>query len=257
MTNISVPVSAVPAGFGQGHGRLAACWPGLADRQVTVGGSPVSYAEAVRAAEVLAASRTSAIAPVLRAARSALAGCDYFGAADPWIEQARRAPKTGRVGAAGRHVTKHAFLAAISAALAAAEQAEMASWQAALGTDERYAAAIAADAAALRERAHAAGLRSALRSAVTRAVASCTAAAGQLTCTAETACGTGTCPFAQAPYRVLTAVAGPGRTGRPGNHVRAGEGFSEAAAAQELAQLVPWRAGVPVADCHLPARGAA
>lgn len=235
--------------YDPGHGNIAAAWPHLAARQVRVGGTECTVAEAVRAAEILALSRTSAIAPVLRAAGSPLQHCDYFAAAEPYLARARQAPKTGGIGAAGRHVTKHAFLAAISAELEAACAAELAAWSAALGTDERYAAAIARDAVALRARAHAAGIRSAVRSAVTRAIAACNGRRGEFSCTEAAACGTGGCRFAQPPYRELDAPAGPGRLVRPANHAQAGQGFSEAAAAGQLTQARPWRAGVPVADC--------
>jgi len=227
---------------------VAAAWPGLGARPVTVGGSRVPFLAAARAGAILAASRTSAIAPVLRAARSPLAGCDYFGAAAPFLAAARAAPKTGRAGAAGRHVTKTAFLAAISAELNAAAAAELGTALAAFAEDERYAAAIARDAVTMRERAHAAGLRSAVRSAAARATAAC-AASGLGPCALATACGTGACRFASGVYRRLSAPAGPGRIARPPGHVSAGEGFSEAQAAAQLAGLVPWRAGVPVADC--------
>src|SRR6266704_216784 len=87
-------------------GNLACRWPALAGRQVEVGGVRVTCAQAAAAAEILIASRTSAIAPVLRAAGHPLAGCDYFAAAGPYLARARAQPKTGRAGAAGRHVTK-------------------------------------------------------------------------------------------------------------------------------------------------------
>jgi hypothetical protein len=230
-------------------GKMACRWPALAARQVEVGGVRVSCAQAVAAAEILIASRTSAIAPVLRAAGHPLAGCDYFAAAAPHLARARAQPKTGRAGAAGRHVTKHAFLAALTVALSAARERELAGWRSALATDERYAAAIARDAVAARQRAHAAGIKSALHAAVARAVAACGASAGQFTCTEAAACGTGQCRFAQPAYRELTAPAVPGKIIRPANHAEAGAGFSESGAAAELAAATPWRAGVPVSDC--------
>jgi hypothetical protein len=81
--------------YDDGISNLRAPWPSLAARLVTVGGAVVTYAEALRAAEVLAVSRTSAIAPVLRSAGSPLARCDYLAAASPYITAARLAPKTG------------------------------------------------------------------------------------------------------------------------------------------------------------------
>jgi hypothetical protein len=231
-----------------GH-NIAAAWPALAARLVEVGGVRVSYAEAVKAAAVLAASRTSAIAPVLRAAGSPLAACDYFAVAAPHLAAARRLPKTGRIGAAGRHVTKIAFLAAVETVLARALADELAGWESALATDERYAAAIARDAVTIRQRAHAAGIRSSVRSAVARAVAACNARRGQFTCSEPSACGTGSCRFAAAPYAALDVPAPPGRVIRPFNHASRGEGFSADAAADQLVQARPWRAGVPVSDC--------
>lgn len=235
--------------YDPGLGNIAAAWPHLAACPVRIGGTACTFAEAVRAAEILAVSRTSAIAPVLGAAGSPLAGCDYFAAAGPYLDRARAVPKTGRRGAAGRHVTKHAFLAAICAELEEARAAELSSWATALATDERYAAAIARDAVVLRQRAHAAGIRSSVRAAVSRAVAACNARRGEFTCSEATACGTGTCRFAQLAYAGLDVPAGPGRLIRPHNHAEAGAGFSEASAAAQLAEEVPWRAGVPVSDC--------
>jgi hypothetical protein len=223
-------------------------WPALAVRAVRVGGVSVAYAEAAEAVEILQVSRTSAIAPVLRAAGSALAGCDYFAAAGPFMAEARRAPKTGRAGAAGRHVTKCAFITAISLALSLAREAELAEAFAAFAADERYAVAMAREATGVRERAHAAGVRSAVRAAVARAVESCGAAAGEFTCSERTACGTGACRFASPAYRGVTAVAGPGKFTRPANHDRAGDGFTDAGAAAELAVPGTWRAGVQVHD---------
>lgn len=223
-------------------------WPALASRPVRVGGLSVPYAEALRAAEILLASRTSAIAPVLRAAGCPLAACDYFAAAAPYLEEARRAPKTGRAGAAGRHVTKNAFIEAVTLALALAREQELAAALAAFAADERYATAIARDATAARERAYLAGVRSSVRAAVARAVAACGAAAGAFTCTAETACGTGACRFASPACAAVTVPAAAGKFTRPANHTDAGRGFTEAGAAAEVAAAGGYRAGVQVWD---------
>jgi hypothetical protein len=230
-------------------------WPSLAERILTVGGAAVTYAEALRAAQVLRASRTSAIAPVLRAAGSPLAGCDYFAAAAPFLDAARQAPKTGRAGAAGRHVTKNAFLAALGLAMAVAREQDLAAALEAFASDERYAVAIARDAVALRERAYAAGVRSSVRAAVARAVASCGAAEGRFTCDEQTACGTGACRFAAPACRAVTVPAAPGRFARPANHVRAGEPFTEAGAAAQLAAAGSAGHGVQVWDSDALAAG--
>jgi hypothetical protein len=229
---------------------LRAPWPALADRFVVVGGITTAYSEALAAAEILEESRTSAIAPVLRSAGNALAACDYFAAAAPFIEAARALPKTGRAGAAGRHVTKIAFVTAVALALAAAREAELAAGMAAFRSDERYAVAIASDAVSLRERAYAAGVRSSVRASVARAVAACGALAGQFSCSASTACGTGGCRFASPEARPVTAIAGPGRFTRPANHVHAGQGFGEAAATAELSAAGSYQSGVHVWDAE-------
>jgi hypothetical protein len=223
-------------------------WPALMSRLVAVGGVTVSYADADAAADVLAASRTSAIMPVLRAVGSPLAACDYFGVAAPYVEWARYAPKTGRAGAAGRHVTKVAFLLAVERILDQAREDEVAAALAAFGRDERYAAAMAREAVTVRERALAAGVRASVRTAVTRALAACGEHAGEFTCSEATACGTGACRFASPAYRQAVAPAGPGRFARPANHVRAGTTFTEAAQAGEALAAGGRAAGVPVFD---------
>jgi hypothetical protein len=208
-------------------------WPALAERPVAVGGVVVAYADAEAAVGILAASRTSAIMPVLRAAGNPLAACDYFGVAAPYAEWARYAPKTGRAGAAGRHVTKVAFILAVERVLDQARRDEVAAGLAAFGRDERYAAAMAREAVTVRERARAAGVRASVRTAVTRALAACGEAAGEFTCSEAAACGTGACRFASPAYRGATAPAGPGKFTRPANHVRAGASFTESAQAAE------------------------
>jgi len=239
------------------YSNLRTPWPSLAARPVTVGGTRVPFADALRAAEILQASRTSAIAPVLRAAGSPLAGCDYFAAAAPYLAAARSAPKTGRAGAAGRHVTKNAFIESVMTALAIAREQDLEDALAAFTSDERYAVAVARAATDARERAYAAGVRSAVRSAVTRAVAACGAVAGLFSCSAATACGTGACRFASPAYRPATAVAAPGRFTRPANHVAAGRPFTEAGAAAELAAGGSFQAGVQVWDADALAAGEA
>lgn len=223
-------------------------WPALRARPVRVGGVTVAYAEAEAAVEILAFSRTSAIMPVLRAVGNPLAACDYFGASAPYVEWARFAPKTGRAGAAGRHVTKVAFLLALQRALEQARAEEVAAAVIAFGRDERYAVAIAREAVVVRERALAAGVRASVRTAIVRALAACGERAGEFTCSEATACGTGACRFASPAYRGAVAVAGSGRFARPANHVSAGASFTEAAQAGEALAAVGRRGGVTVFD---------
>jgi hypothetical protein len=230
---------------------LVTRWPHLAASPVSIGGITVTCAQAVFAAGVLAGSRTSAIAPVLKGAASPLAACDYFAAAAPYLAAARSAPRTGRSGAAGRHVTKNAFTAAIADALESVIRAELLGGVRALGTDERYAVAIATEAVAVRERAHAAGVRAAVRTAALNAVAQCQAACGTFSCASASACGTGSCRFAPAVFAAISVPAREGRIARPANHVGRGTGFSEATAAAAAAAALLYRVGVPVSDSEV------
>jgi len=122
-------------------------WPGLESAPVTVGGLTVTAVAACAAATALEASRTSAVAPVI--ARTPLAGCDFLSAAGPHLPWSAsrdfRRDSLGlpRRGAAGRHVVKDAVIAAIAAAVAQARAVLAEEALQLIGTDERYAAAIA------------------------------------------------------------------------------------------------------------------
>jgi hypothetical protein len=222
-------------------------WPGIEDQQVTIGGVRISFREAASAADRLEASRTSAIQPVLRAAASPLASCDYLRASQPYLAWERRRAKTGRCGAAGRHVTKNAFIRAIRHALDVARRSELGRALSAFGTDERYAVAMAREAVSIRERAHAAALRAQVRQSVATAVASC-ALAGPSSCTLDTACGTGKCRFASGFLKDITIAAGSGRHHRPSSHDDAGQGFSDSEAVAAYLAAHPYRVGVAVRD---------
>lgn len=136
-------------------------WPGLEEADVTVGGLTVTAGAAAAAAAVLEASRTSAVAPVL--SRTPLAGCDYLAAAGPFLpwsaarELHRDQSGAALRGAAGRHVVKDAVVAAIAAAVGQARAALAEEALSLIGSDERYAAAIAASATAEQARPRAAG----------------------------------------------------------------------------------------------------
>jgi hypothetical protein len=235
---------------GNGGNLIRATWPDLAVRPVSIGGVTVSYAQAEAVASLLAASRTSAIAPVLAHAGSPLAGCDYRGAAAPHLAAARTAPKTGKSGAAGRHVTKNAFLATVSGVLEAARAAAVGEALDAFAADERYMAEVAREAVAVRERAHVTAIRSRARLAADRAAGQCNATPG-LCCNLATACGTGLCRFADPEFAAVTASAGPGRIPRPSRHSRPGTGFSISAAVAETAAAHPWTPAVYVTDSEV------
>lgn len=213
---------------------------------VSVGGVTVTCRQAAAAVEVLAGSRTSAIAPVLRAAGNPLASCDYFTAAAPYLAWARTAPKTGRAGAAGRHVTKEAFCRAVRCALEDARSARLASAMRCMRADERYAAQIASDAVEVRKRDHAAAVKKAVEAEVSHAVAQC--ALTGAACALESACGTGSCAFAPswlAPYGIPAA---PGKSRRPSAHEQAGAGFSAAPVVSAVLADQPYRPMVTVRD---------
>lgn len=234
-------------------------WPDLPARLVRLGGVTVTYAQASAALPVLAAASGVAVASVLKAARSPLADCDYRAAAAPFLGTgpAGSGGPWGR-GAAGRPVTRQAFMAAISAALAAARDAEPArhyavtvhAARAAFASDSGYAAAMAKAAVTAAQREHAAALRAFLDEGVRRATASCAASQGQFTCTVTAACGTGQCRFAAGVLASFDVPAGRGRIPRPASHVPGG-GFSTAAALAALESAVPYVAGVRVSsgDC--------
>lgn len=216
----------------------------MAARTVTIGGVSVTCAQAEAAAAALEASRASAIRSVLAAAGSPLAGCDYHAVYQPGMGDARRELEaTGGIGPRGRHLAKFAFARAVRTEIDAAFREEFSAAMAAFGTDERYAAAMAGDAAAHRQRDHEKQARARAASLIDAAVRSCQRAG----CRLAQACGTGACPYAPAELRGLTSPAEPGRIARPPGHA-AGTPFSVSPAAAYLAAAAPWRAAVHVRD---------
>jgi hypothetical protein len=228
-------------------------WPHLPGRPVSVGGVTVTCAQAAAALGALRASGGIMVRQVLAAAASPLAACDYHAAALPFIPAVRaeeQAPACSGRGAAGRPVTKTAFMRAVSAALAAAGRAEPARHfagdleqaMAAFSSDSGYAAAMARAAVAVAGREHAAALRAQASQAVHQAVSACDARRGQFACAAVSACGTGDCRLAAGPLAApaMAVPAPPGRLPRPANHARAGTGFGIAAALAALEAAVPF-----------------
>lgn len=140
-------------------------WPSLPGRPVTIGGVTVIAADAAAALRVLQAAGGIMVRQALAAAGNPLASCDYHAAALPYMTEPYLAAcsadgEWGR-GAAGRPVTRLAFMAALRAALRAAEQAEparafaadLAAADRAFSSDSGYAEAMAKAAVALRARA--------------------------------------------------------------------------------------------------------
>jgi hypothetical protein len=234
----------------------AALYPALPGRVIEAGGARCTYAEAGAAVAVLERSAGLMVRQPLAAAGSVLAACDYHAAAAPWKDPSAL-PRGGR-GAAGRHVTKTAFIAALRHAMEAAASAEPArhfgpeisAARSAFGADPAFGAAMASAAVAIARRRHRESLRSALRRSVAAATAACTATGGA--CALEVACGTGGCRFATGALALVTsaAVSAPegGGAVRPACHADAGAGFSLGAALDALAAAVPWRPALPVAD---------
>lgn len=186
---------------------------------------------------------------------SPLALCDYHAVAAPFKVRYITSPLSGR-GAAGRHITKAAFMAALAAVLdqAAAEEplhafgaALDAAFQA-FGSDSSYAAAMARTAVTHQQRAHTAALRAQLRQAAHQAVSACDARLGQFTCAATSACGTGDCQFAAPDMQALRSPAAPGRAPRPDNHLGTGTGFDPLSALDALEELRPFTVAVQVRD---------
>ena len=156
-------------------------------------------------------------------------------------------------GAAGRPAARTAFIAAIRAALDAAEREEpaavfadgLAAASAAFGSDAAYAAAMADAAVQVLRREHAARLRALLSAAVRQAVTACDGERhrGGFSCAAVSACGTGDCALAGPPLagERMTVPAPPGALPRPANH-GTGRGFSVSAALAALEAAVPFSA---------------
>lgn len=149
----SVPAGNATACVFAANFQAAARWPLVAASPVEIGGVTVSCADALRACEILRASRASAIRAVLAAAGSPLRDCDYRAVYRPGLPAARAAlAATGGIGPAGRHLAKHAFELAVRSAVAAAACAALEEILQSFRADERYASAIAQDAVALQSR---------------------------------------------------------------------------------------------------------
>lgn len=236
----------------------AAAGPGLAQMPVLVGGLQVTYQDARDARELLAGSAGLMVRQPLARAGNPLADCDYHAAGLPYRGPFAAGAAAGR-GAAGRHITKSAFLAALDAVC---EQScedyrtarfgpQIEAAMSAFGSDHGYAAAIAAAAVALRRRRHAAPLRSWLRQSAHQALSLCDTEHGQFSCSNPSPCGTGGCRFAAGVLTQITAASPRGRQPRGANHTgnngRAAM-FSSDDALPQLERLVPLSFGCPVAD---------
>ena len=119
--------------------------------------------------------------------------------------------------------------------------ADLSAARAAFGSDCGYAEQMAGAAVALAAREHAASLRAALTAQMGSAMAACSRAAGQFTCTVTSACGTGACRFASGPAAApeMEVPACPGRVLRPSNHASPGSGFGAGPAQAALLSHLP------------------
>lgn len=206
-----------------------------------------SVALATDAHAILVRSPGLMVRQPLARARNPLALCDYHTEAAPWRELYYTSLTHHGRGAAGRPATKHAFMHALQvrtaeamrgAPLLAAMPLAAEAYEA-MRSDVSYVMAMAKMAVAAMARQHQWRLRSELRAAQADAMAKCGRAAGEFTCTAQSACGTGDCRFASGVYQIASAIAGDGKTARPVNH--GGGPFSSDSAIAELERLQPFR----------------
>jgi hypothetical protein len=234
---------------------------------VIVGGVAVTIQQAEEALEVLRASSGMMVRQPLQRAGSPLAACDYHAASAPFRQRPADVAARGR-GAAGRHLTKPAFVLAVESLLAEERSREQRAAElesavarlavpvpreqveealAAFTADHSYAVTIAGAAVAVLRKRHVAVLRSSLRLAAREAVTACERSSGEFRCAAAAPCGTGDCRLARG---VLTGLAIPEEAAgprsmtlsRPPNHVAAGTRFSPDGMLLSLLERRPWRA---------------
>lgn len=207
---------------------------------VTVGGVQVTTTQTGLALDILKSSKGMMVRQPLQRAGNPLALCDYHAAAAPYRDRVAL-PMQGR-GAAGRHLTKSAFILALEDVIASAAAGEpfsalLADTATAFALDASYSVSIARAAVGILEARHKTELRQRLMSASQAAVRQCDSAAGQFTCSLATACGTGACRFAAAGLGFIGTPASEGRATRPLNH--RGGTFDPASALSELAEEFP------------------
>jgi hypothetical protein len=232
-----------------------------------IGGICVSQEQAVHALDVLRESPGMMVRQPLQRAGNPLAACDYHAAAAPYRSRPQDVPAAGR-GAAGRHLTKPAFVLAVETALALDRQADerkaeleraVAALQppvsredvdaamAAFAVDCSYVTSMANNAVAVLRKRYAAGRRVALRAASQAAVALCSSRPGAFRCAAVAPCGTGDCRLARGVLAGLDVPAAREARGpalaRPGNHVAAGDRFAPDVMLDSLLERQPWSAG--------------
>ena len=228
-----------------------------------IGGVPVTREQAESALDVLRSSSGMMVRQPLQRAGNPLAYCDYHAAAAPYRLHASEVPAAGR-GAAGRHLTKPAFVIAVESVLAeerdqeqrqaeleravsrlrcAVLPAQVERAMSAFVSDYSYTAAMAAAAVAVLRKRHQAGQRALLRAASQAAVSACARQDGMFQCRAAAPCGTGDCRLARG---VLAQLAPPpevpprGMTlARPANHVTGGR-FSPDSMLPGLLERQPW-----------------
>jgi len=231
-------------------------FPDLASCVLAVGGVSVTYRQAQEAAVVLGDSPGLMIRQPLEQAGSPLARCDYHAAGEPYRDRFAASLAMAGRGAGGRHIAKSAFLAALRAAMDAAERAAPAALyagdvmaaRAAFGADFSYAAAMAAAAVAVRRKRHLAALRAQLQQAARAAVSACAGASLAASCAVVTPCGTGACRYACGVLAGISAPSQGGRLARPEGYAGAAPTFSPDDALEDLAGLVPLVIGRPVRD---------
>lgn len=220
----------------------------VAELAVQVGGLEATIGILARAVEILKAAPGMMVRQPLLKAGSPLAACDYHAVAAPYKDLFTDAAVTGR-GAAGRPITKQAFILALEEKLA--QLVKLAPVQAVLplvtqawsmfAVDATYAAEIASEAVRLLRSRHEQSLRKFLQQASHQAVSACEARAGDFTCPARTPCGTGACRFAPRRLAHITVVSAKGPSRRPGNHDRPKGTFNVLDALPQLVAAEPFQ----------------
>ncbi len=108
----------------------------------------------------------------------------------------------------------------------------------AMVSDFSYVAAMSQMATSILGKQHTWRLRSELRQAQGEAMIECSG--HTFACESQSACGTGSCKFAQGVFAKIDSIAVPGKTPRPANHAEGGA-FSSDACLAELERLMPFK----------------
>jgi hypothetical protein len=212
-----------------------------------VGGLLVSASTVTEAHEILDEAPGLMVRQPLARYENPLAFCNYHVEAAPYREQYYlKLSHHGQRGASAPPTTKFAFMHALLVRMQTAMRNAplvramplVAEAYTAMSQDFSYVAAMSQMAVTYLGKQHAWRLRSELRLAQSEAMIECSGHV--FVCDSQSACGTGTCKFAQGVYAKIDSIAQPGKTPRPANHAEGGA-FSSDASLTELERLRPFR----------------